>query len=55
MKTVYEPLSADGFELCHPVRQEDFETFIGQIDGTPRRTNWQPIAVRLVKRNEGQQ
>ena len=50
---VYVPLSAEGFELCHPERQEDFETLNAQINGTPRQMTWRPIPVRLVHEDEG--
>ncbi len=50
---VYVPLSAEGFELCHPQRKEDFETFNAQINGTPRQMTWRPIPVRLVNEDEG--
>jgi len=50
---VYVPLSAEGFELCHPQHKEDFETFNTQINGMPRQMTWRPIPVRLVHEDEG--
>lgn len=55
MAQVYQPLGAEGFELCHPTRGEDFETFNQQINGTTRRTTWQAITVRLIHVDEGKQ
>src|SRR5262249_56741073 len=53
MAEIYMPLSAEGFELCHPERQDDFETLNVQIDGTPRLAMWRPIPVRLVHEDAG--
>jgi hypothetical protein len=50
---VYVPLSAEGFELCHPERHEDFETLNAQINGTPRGLTWRPIPVRLIQEDQG--
>lgn len=51
--SIYVPMSPDSFELCHPVRQEDFETINAQINGEPRHAAWKPIAVRLIHEDEG--
>ena len=51
---IYTPLGLDGYELCHPVRKEDFETINVAIDGTPRQSGWKPIPVKLVHSDEGQ-
>jgi hypothetical protein len=53
MRDIYEPLSDEGFELCQPVREEDYETISRQICGTARGQSWRPLAMRLVRVDEG--
>ena len=53
MTTVYMPLSSEGFEFCHPVDENDFETLKVQIDGTTRGQTWSPIQMRLIREDEG--
>ncbi|MBU1238464.1 hypothetical protein KKF84_08450 [Myxococcota bacterium] len=50
---VYVPLGVEGFELCHPFHEGDFETLNMQIDGTPRWQKWSPLQMRLVNEDEG--
>lgn len=52
---IYTPLGSDGFELCHPVDQNDFERIHVEVNGTPRQSRWRPIPVRLVRTNLGHQ
>ena len=52
---IYTPLGLDGFELCHPVCQDDYARINVEIDGMPRQSNWKPIPVRLVRNDEGQE
>lgn len=51
---IYTPLGRDGYELCHPVNQDDFETINIEVNGTPRRSSWKPIPMRLIHEDEGQ-
>lgn len=53
MGEVYVPQSAEGFEFCHPQRQEDFETLSATIDGTPRHGTWRSPPMRLIREDEG--
>lgn len=53
MGDVYVPQPAEGFELCHPERQEDFETLNITIDGTPRSETWRSPPMRLVREDRG--
>jgi hypothetical protein len=53
MQAIYTPLGAEGFELCFPVHDEDFDLFTYSIDGTPRQATWRPPSVRLVREDEG--
>jgi hypothetical protein len=50
---VYVPLGLEGYELCHPVKQDDFERINVEINGTPRNPDWKPIPVRLVREDQG--
>jgi hypothetical protein len=52
--SVHIPFSLEGYELCHPVEQADFETIILQINGVPRASNWRPIAMEIIHEDEGQ-
>ena len=54
MTEVYVPQSDEGFELCHPDRQEDFETLNVTIDGTPRQGTWLSPPMRLIREDQGQ-
>ena len=51
---IYTPLGLDGYELCHPVRQDDFETINVELNGAPRQSSWKPISMRLIREDEGQ-
>lgn len=53
MASIYVPRAAEGFELCHPLSQEDFETIHVAINGRPRGQSWHPIAVRVVREDQG--
>lgn len=53
MAEVYEPESAEGFEFCHPEREEDFETLNVTIDGTPRHGTWRSPSMRLIRNDRG--
>ncbi|MEZ5463471.1 MAG: hypothetical protein R3F00_17005 [Dokdonella sp.] len=44
----YLPIPLDGFELCHPREQSDFEIVNVLIDGTPRAANWSPLDVIII-------
>jgi hypothetical protein len=50
---IFEPDALDGYELCHPTDQEDFEQIICLIDGVRRRDGWRPIAVEVIHEDEG--
>jgi hypothetical protein len=50
---IYLPVGADGFELCHPVSEENFEKINREIDGTTKSSSWTPMSVQLVKKDRG--
>ena len=50
---IFRPMALDGYALCHPVRSVDFEAFNELIDGEPRKWNWSPVKVRLVREEGG--
>jgi hypothetical protein len=52
---IYTPLGLDGYELCHPVSQDDFETINVEVSGTRRQSSWKPIPMRLIREDEGQE
>lgn len=51
---IYTPLGLDGYELCHPGSQDDFETINVEVNGVPRQSSWEPIRMRLIHEDEGQ-
>jgi hypothetical protein len=50
---IYIPMGQDGFELCHPVDETEFETLNGKISGEPQGGTWRPIKVRLIRTDNG--
>jgi len=50
---IYTPLGTDGYELCQPIYQDDFERINSEINGVSRRSNWKPIPVRIIHEDEG--
>lgn len=50
---IYKPRGLDGFELCQPVKQEDFEVVNVLVDGTPRQDRWSSPEFRLIRQDEG--
>lgn len=50
---VYTPSPLEGYEFCHPVKQEDFENIHVQINGVPRAGGWSPVVMRLIQEDEG--
>lgn len=53
MAGIYTPLGLDGYELCHPVDQNDFERINVQVNGMSRLLDWKPPRMRLFRTNEG--
>ena len=53
MVGICKPLALNGFELCHPVSQDDFERIHVEVSGTPRQSKWKPVPMRLVRDDEG--
>ena len=54
MKDVYLPRPAEGYELCHPLKDSDFESFNALVNGEPRTDAWSPIDMRLVHEDQGE-
>jgi RHS repeat-associated protein len=50
---IYTPLGLNGYERCHPVNKDDFETIAAEINGTPRRSSWRPIPMQPIHEDEG--
>lgn len=58
MKTnagIFLPVGADGYELCHPISNGDFERINVEISGVPRRASWNAVPMQLVHKDEGRQ
>jgi len=53
MITVYIPCLVDGFQLCQPINDCDFEKINKMINGCPRRGEWRPLAVNLIDSDDG--
>jgi hypothetical protein len=51
--TAYIPVGADGYELCHPVLEADFERFIVEVNGVATADSWKPIHVKIVHEDLG--
>lgn len=52
---VYTPVSSDGYELCHPINDDNFETINVLINGESRQGAWKPIETKIICEDEGQQ
>lgn len=50
MSSVYDVGPTEGTEWCNPVNKADFKRFVAEINGTPRRTTWTPIAMKLLRK-----
>jgi hypothetical protein len=49
----YVPLGLDGYELCHPVRKDDFERINIEVNGASRAEMWKPIAMHVIHEDQG--
>ena len=52
-RRVYVPSGMDGYELCHPIKECDFETINTGVRGEPRAQDWKPIAFEICHEDEG--
>ena len=50
---IFEPSSPRNYELCHPVKPEDFERINTLINGTHRFDSWNPIPMEIIREDEG--
>ena len=50
---IYVPEGLDGYEYCHPINTDDFENIHIEISGSRRHTMWRPIAMRLIRDDQG--
>ncbi len=50
---VFLPQPTEDSELCQPVEDADFESFIELVNGVPRAGSWRPIRVELIGEDEG--
>jgi hypothetical protein len=49
----YEPQPSDGYELCHPIEDEGFETINTLINGYKRLSSWKKIGMKLIHEDAG--
>lgn len=50
---IYDINSSEGYELCHPIREDDFGRINALIDGTERARTWSPIKMQIVTNDLG--
>jgi hypothetical protein len=50
---IFEPWPWEDSEMCHPIRPEDYETFTVAINGERRASSWRPIAMEIIREDEG--
>jgi len=50
---IYDPLNESGYEICHPVDDDNFEVIADLCNGTPRSASWIPFRMQLHRENEG--
>ncbi len=50
---IFEPIVADGCEICHPMDSDDFNVFARLINCVSRVSTWRPIPMKLVSQDEG--
>jgi hypothetical protein len=55
MTTIYRPMRNDGFEFCHPVDLDEFETILDLCNGTARAKAWEPLKMELIRNDYGEQ
>jgi hypothetical protein len=52
-KGIYMPLGMEGFELCHPIHEEDFEKINIEINGKSKVNEWDPVSMELIQKENG--
>jgi hypothetical protein len=52
-RSIYLPLPVDGYELCHPTSQRDFELINTEVSGLRQGPRWRPIRMRLIRQDGG--
>lgn len=49
----YTPLGLDGYELCHSVHSDGFETIKSDINGMPCKESWCDVSVEIIHHDLG--
>lgn len=49
---IFVALGEDGYEYCHPVDPDDFETINREINGKPKGAEWVPLQMELVEEDD---
>ncbi|MEJ0048772.1 MAG: hypothetical protein WDN04_23705 [Rhodospirillales bacterium] len=55
MSAIFKLLNVDGYDFCHPLAPQDFETINLLINAVERARNWVPLAMEVVDVDEGRQ
>ncbi|MFI5011720.1 MAG: imm11 family protein [Hyphomicrobiales bacterium] len=53
MTIIYKPTYRPGYELCHPVDRNDFETIRVLLNGIARAATWIPLKMQIIREDEG--
>jgi hypothetical protein len=51
---IFLPLNATGYEICHPLREQDFETVNVLVNGQSRRESWPQIPFQIFREDLGE-
>lgn len=51
-KDVFIPIRADGYEFCHPIAVDDFES-INELTSAPTRA-WRPVEMEIIREDNGE-
>lgn len=50
---IYSINGTSGYELCHPVDQNDFEAIYTAVNGELRAVAWKPVVMKIIRVDEG--
>jgi len=50
---IYTALGLDGYTLCQPKNQSDYDKITELINGEARKKTWKPMHVKIINEDEG--
>jgi hypothetical protein len=50
---IFKPRPCNQSQLCHSIRDQDFERVAVTINGDRRACSWRPIAMQLITNGDG--